>query len=138
MITSFDGKYDFLSNFYPSPIWFEDNHYPTAEHAFQAMKTFNSLDREKILNAPTPGQAKRFGKKVELREDWEAVKTIYMYRIVKKKFSNRGLTYLLLSTGNAVLVEGNEWGDKFWGQSPLGEGYNVLGKILMMVREELR
>ena len=43
----------------------------------------------------------------------------------------------LLETGNQELVEGNTWGDIFWGVCN-GKGQNWLGKILMMVRDEIR
>ena len=70
--------------------------------------------------------------------DWDAVKTTYMYEIVKAKFmQNAELRIKLLETGNEHLEEGNTWGDRIWG-TVNGVGQNRLGKILMRVREELR
>ena len=42
-----------------------------------------------------------------------------------------------MATRDRVLIEGNDWGDTFWGMTD-GEGENHLGKILMRVRAELR
>lgn len=71
MINSFDGEFAFLSNFYNSPISDGEITYPTVEHYFQAMKTSNIEEVMEIAAAPTPGQAKRLGRKCHLRPDWE-------------------------------------------------------------------
>ena len=85
-INNFDGKYAFLSNFYPATVFYETRKYPSAEHAFQAAKTWKHEEIIKIQNAPTPGKAKRLGRKCTLRPDWEEVKDDIMYKIVKDKF----------------------------------------------------
>ena len=74
MINRFDGPYAFLSNFFFSPIEYEGITYPTVEHAFQAAKTLNPIERQAIADLPTPGAAKRAGRQVTLRKDWEDVK----------------------------------------------------------------
>lgn len=143
-IDSFEGKYEFLSNFYESPFEWQGIHYPTSEHAFQAAKVINPATRMKIAAAPTPGQAKRMGRQVELRADWEAVKEDIMYEIVKTKFANSiYLTLALLATGDKELIEGTTWHDNEWGNCTCAKcvsipGKNKLGKILMRVREELK
>ena len=141
MITSFSGKYAFLSNFYPAPIkdFDYDITYPTVEHFFQATKTLNKPWRDLIAAAPTAGQAKRLGRQVPLRSDWEDIKVDIMCMGVRQKFSDPELCKMLLETGNETLIEGNTWHDKFWGacQCPIcSGGANMLGKILMRVREE--
>ena len=73
VIDSFEGEFEFLSNFFPSPIRFEGMVYPTVEHAFQAAKTMDMAKRKMIAGLPSPGQAKREGRKVTLRPDWEEV-----------------------------------------------------------------
>lgn len=83
----------------------------------------------------TAGQAKRRGYRVKLRDDWELVKLGIMEDLVRQKFNEKTLGDMLLATGDAELVEGNDWGDKFWGVCD-GEGQNMLGKILMKVRSE--
>ena len=126
-IKQFTGKYDFLSNFVGG-----------VEQKYQATKCVREDDRERILQM-TPGQSKRAGQKVEIREDWEDVKLDIMYQLVKEKFSNEPYKTQLLETADKILEEGNWWGDTFWGVNiKTGRGKNHLGKILMRVREELR
>lgn len=132
-IVTFSGDYEFLSNFFPSPVEFEGHVYPTVEHAFQAAKTLDPAERDKIRALPTPGQAKRAGKRVQLRPDWNEARVLVMGELVRRKFESTELRRLLLATGNAELVEGNTWGDRFWGVCK-GTGENRLGKILEAVR----
>lgn len=137
MIAEFKGRYKFLSNFWPCEVWLETK-YPSVEHAYQASKTFNISQRKEIKDADTPGKAKRLGKKVDLRSDWEFVKLEVMYDLVMQKFfNNEELMWKLLDTDDEELVEGNTWGDTFWGVCN-GAGENRLGKILMRAREEIR
>lgn len=136
-IDSFSGEYRFLSNFWPCRVEFEGQIYPSVEHAYVAAKTTNPLIRELITVIKTAGKAKRVGKAMSLRSDWEDVKENIMYELVKCKFSrDLELKEKLLATGDAQLIEGNTWGDTFWGVCS-GFGDNKLGKILMKVREEL-
>lgn len=133
-ITSFSGEYAFLSNFYPAKIEFDDVVYPTSEHFFVAMKTLDLEDRKHIATIETPGQVKRYGRKLDLRKDWEHVKIRAMNIVVFMKFNqNPDLLEKLLSTGEAELIEGNDWGDTVWGVCN-GVGENHLGKILMHTR----
>lgn len=135
MINEFRGKYYFLSNFYETPVTWNGLTYLNNEAAFQSAKTFS--DRECFTNLD-PSSAKKLGRKVQLRSDWENVKDDVMYEICKAKFSqNTELKKRLLSTGNEHLEEGNTWGDRIWG-TVNGIGENRLGKILMRIREELR
>ena len=137
MINKFKGTYRFLSNFYIIDIRMNDLVYPSVEHAYQAAKTDNLEAREIISLTTTPGEAKRLGRQVTLRSDWEDNKLVIMARLVWQKFhENPNLKRLLLTTGNQTLIEGNTWGDTFWGRCN-GRGDNHLGKILMMVREEI-
>jgi ribA/ribD-fused uncharacterized protein len=143
-ITSFRGDYRFLSNFYPSPVpalWgiVADGSgvlFPTVEHAYQASKTSDFELRERILRAPTPSRAKQMGKSVPLSPGWEARKLLVMEELLRWKFLIPELRQQLLSTGNQTLVEGNSWGDTFWGVcNSVGE--NNLGKLLMKIRQEI-
>ena len=143
MIIEFDGQYDFLSNFYPSSILYEGIVYPTNEHFFQAMKTLDHAERQKIAKADTPGKAKRLGRAVTLRPDWELIKIDIMQLGLEEKFKDPILRAKLLATGNTPLVEGNWWHDNFYGdcQCPKCQtilGHNVLGKMLMDLREKIR
>jgi ribA/ribD-fused uncharacterized protein len=129
--------YGFLSNFHPSTIYVEGKSYPTVEHAIQAHKTLDEKSRDLIRRAKTPGEAKKMGRAVLLREDWEQVKVDLMRDFVRKKFENPFLRPHLLATEDAELIEGNTWNDRFWGVCR-GSGQNWLGKILMEIREEIR
>ncbi|CAA2367810.1 Uncharacterized domain COG3236 / GTPcyclohydrolase II [Xylella phage Bacata] len=136
-IGSFTGPHRFLSNFWSVAIAFEGHSYRTVEHAFQAAKTFDEDERRRIRNEPDAGGAKRRGKTVTLREDWEEVKEDVMRNLLRQKFGTEPLKSKLLKTGKSKLVEGNWWGDTYWGVCD-GKGKNRLGEILMEVREELR
>lgn len=93
--------------------------------------------RVKICNAKTPAIAKKLGRKVELRKDWESIKLDVMYELLCDKFDIPELQQLLLDTGDAKLIEGNHWQDCFYGVCD-GKGLNHLGKILMRIRSEIR
>lgn len=134
-ITSFRGSHSFLSNFYATEVYFEGERYPSSEHAYQAAKTLDSSLRKYIASLPTPGDAKREGRKVLLRPNWEGIKVDVMQEILRDKFSDIELREKLLATGDAALVEANSWGDSFWGVHG-GIGKNMLGKILMELRDE--
>lgn len=121
-IDRFAGQYSFLSNFYPTTILIEDISYPTAEHAFQAAKTTNPTTRNTIARAATPGQAKQLGRQrlttqghPFLRSDWETVKNQVMLEIITTKFTEPHLRDQLIATGERQLIEGNQWGDRYWG-----------------------
>lgn len=138
MIGTFDGEYAFLSNFYPSPITDEDYiTYPTVEHYFQAMKTLDKDERFNIAIQVTPGKAKRLGRKLDLRSDWEFIKDSIMEEALRIKFSNPELRKALLNTRDEYLEEGNTWGDQYWGVCN-GVGKNRLGKLLMKIRQEIK
>lgn len=136
MIDSFDGAYTWLSNFYPHVVFYDGINYPSAEHAFQAAKTLNAYDRALIKECPNPGKAKRMGREVTLRPNWEDIKVDIMYEVLREKFKRNPLKQKLMDTGTEELVEGNNWNDKEWGVVN-GKGKNKLGKVLMRVREEL-
>jgi ribA/ribD-fused uncharacterized protein len=142
LINCFDGKYAFLSNFYDSPITEDEITYPTVEHYFQAMKTLDKAERFNIATQPTPGKAKRCGRKVSLRSDWEQVKESVMETALRLKFSNPELKQKLLDTGDEWLEEGTTWHDNEWGSCHCQRcinipGKNKLGYLLMKIRSEL-
>lgn len=143
VITVFDGNFAFLSNFYPSPITISGETYPTVEHAFQALKTYDVEARKMIAAAPTPGKAKAMGRAVVLRADWEEIKEDVMKICLKAKFNIPELREKLLATGDAYLVEGTVWHDNEWGSCNCDRcknivGKNKLGNALMAIREEIR
>lgn len=137
-IDKFEGVHRFLSNFYPCCVELDDEAYPSVEHAYQAAKTFSIECRERLQNhVVTAAQAKKMGKRFPLRSDWGQVKLDVMLKLLRQKFRTPRLRVNLESTGDVELVEGNWWGDTFWGVCN-GVGENWLGKLLMQVREEIR
>jgi len=140
-ITAFRGEHEFLSNFYAHPITLDGETYPTAEHAFQALKTLQPAERLKVRETPTPYAVKRLGKRVTLREDWNSLRFEVMERVIRAKFSDPELAVRLRETEERELIEGNNWRDTTWGcvraQGGGWKGQNRLGKILMQVRAEL-
>lgn len=136
-ITDFRGPYRWLSNFQTVDVELDGFFYPTTEHAYQAAKTLDPTQRSVVRDAESPGKAKRLGQKLNLRPDWEDVKVTIMLDLQRQKYRRADLREKLLSTGDAELVEGNTWGDRFWGVCD-GEGLNWLGRLLMRVRDEIR
>lgn len=137
IIDEFTDDYGFLSNYSYSPITYEGIHYKSVEAAFQAAKT-TSLETKKRIAKMKPSEAKKRGRTLALRPDWEQVKVDIMTELVTLKFAtNPELKEELLNTQDWLLVEGNWWNDTFWGVCN-GKGENHLGEILMEVRENLR
>ena len=143
-IQQFQGQFRWLSNFWFCIVKYDGAEYPTVEHAYQAAKFVDISAKEIIRKAETPGKAKRLGGVTGLpnkfREDWEQVKISIMKDLLKEKFKNPYLREKLIATRDSVLEEGNYWHDKFWGIYPpgSGDGQNILGKLIMKVREEIK
>jgi len=166
IISSFTGEYFFLSNFwtgYPkvamASLGYGGAFVDSAEAAFQAHKATDPGQQAEILAARTPKIAKRLGREVRpLPPWWEGRKREIMLNCLLAKFSIPELRQRLAATGDAVLIEGNTWGDDYWGavRVPVGQrattqaelalpwwrdfdgplaGHNWLGRLLMMVRE---
>lgn len=151
VIPRFEGEYRFLSNFAPSPISVtplrtaERLVFPTGEHMFQALKykamgnnliPYEANDYvQSVISNPDPNHAKKMGRKVKIDvAKWESIRIEMMRQTVWEKFAQHpDLRERLLDTDSAMLVEGNTWGDRFWGRVD-GRGYNILGSILMEVR----
>lgn len=137
MISSFKAEYSFLSNFWDCAVEYEDIVYPSAEHAYVAAKTMDIGIRHELVEVKTPGLVKRMGRKIVLRPDWESIKLDVMIDIVWDKFERHpALMQKLQATKPHDLIEGNTWGDTTWGQCPVGNGTNWLGRILMSIRDK--
>lgn len=132
-ITSFSGSYGFLSNFHKRPFRMHGVVFRTSEHAYQAWKVLLDDDREKVIQADTPGKAKKIANNCLRRPEWEAIKVSVMMAVLMQKFQDDALAKKLVETGQRQLVEGNTWGDTFWGVCN-GKGKNTLGVLLMAVR----
>lgn len=132
MIRIFSGANRFLSNFYYHDGW-------TVEHMYQAAKTNSPDGKLAILNASTPSAAKKLGRTVALRSDWEEIKDEVMLKLLLLKFKIPAMRRKLLDTGHQELEEGNYWHDNEWGSCYCMKcrtipGNNKLGKLLMKVR----
>lgn len=139
MITEFRDGHAFLSNMYECSIVYDLLEYPSVENAFQAMKSDNYDIHCKIAQM-TPKDAKAYGRRVKLPEDWGRTKVSWMRDILHSKFKqNPDLAEKLVATGNQVLVENNTWHDQFWGNCICDKhkntsGKNALGILLMAER----
>jgi len=143
-IDSFKDKYEFLSNFYPCNIQFCGHTFLNSEALFQALKSPKPEETFDQFTTLLPGDAKKLGRTIPLRKDWEAVKYVMMKMVCRLKFEQHpDLMQQLIDTGTAELIEGNWWHDNYWGNCKCEkckniEGTNLLGKVLMELREEFK
>lgn len=145
VVDSFKGDYEMFSNFYPCVVHYESFNFPTVEHAFVAAKSMDMMFRRRISEIPAeqPGKAKRLGRQCILRPDWELRKVSVMHNLLMQKFSYQKFRKLLLSTQDAMIIEGNYWHDNFWGDCYCEKckdipGKNQLGKLLMKTRRMIK
>lgn len=132
-IKVFRGDYFFLSNFYKCEVTYKGVTFLNTEAAFQGQK---DLSRTLEFKDLTPGSARKLGKTVNLRSDWEKVKLRIMEEILRCKFDqNNDLKEKLINTGDRLLIETNNWNDTYWGVCK-DKGQNNLGKLLMKLRQE--
>jgi ribA/ribD-fused uncharacterized protein len=136
-IDHFAGAYRFLSNFYPVSVPWGYFFYSSVEHAYQAAKCVRDDQKEAIRLLKKPGEAKRRGRTVELRKDWDQVKLHVMHVLLSRKFADVALADKLVSTYPRELIEGNDWDDTYWGVDVNKGGENHLGNLLMQVRVAL-
>lgn len=153
---TFSGEMSWASNFYDAPIVFDDTkhnlrdifkqfkfdtlEYPSSEYLYQALKATNETDKELIRTSPTSGKAKKNGRKIMPRMDWDYVKVDAMRLCLYLKFyQHPDLMIKLLETGNKPLIEYNDWNDTFWGVCVNSEkGENWLGRLLMDLRNHIK
>lgn len=138
MINEFRGEYRWLSNFFPAKVKYNGLDYPTTEHAYQAAKSDDPKVWKQFQELKTPREAQKLGQTIPLPPNWDKKKWSVMFRLNLQKYDNSPeLRLKLLSTGDQELIEGNTWGDVYWGVCN-GEGRNELGRILMIIRDILR
>ncbi len=159
LIDRFEGAHAFLSNFYPyntdseeaihltPPVVLKGRSFRSAEHAYQACKTTDLQAQAEIAAASSPGAAKALGRRAPMRPGWDDMKVRVMRQVIQAKFApTTALSHRLMLTGNKKLVEGNTWGDTFWGcvlepsETSYGTwvGANNLGLLLMEQRKALQ
>lgn len=133
-------QYGAFSNFSKHEFELDGQIWPTSEHYFQAQKFDDRAYREKIRTTQSPMIAARLGRsrKVPIRADWEEIKVEIMHKAVVAKISSYPeLQTLLLSTRQEEIIE-KTTNDYYWGCGTNGTGRNMLGKILMEIRDKLR
>ena len=141
IITSFLGAYGCFSNFFKREITVNEITYGSSEAAYQSFKSFDEDIRKSFSNLE-PADAKKAGRSLPIRYDWDAVKQAVMKDILRIKFSAPDLKNVLLGTSDALIVEGNRWHDNKWGNCHCGReacdfvGENMLGEILMELRDD--
>ena len=138
MITSFRDNYEFLSNFYPCKITIAGYTFPSVENAYQAMKCANPNDYSQFVNIG-PAEAKKLGRKIQIRNDWEQIKYNVMKQLLDLKFQDKVLLRMLLDTAPESIVEGNYWHDNYWGICQCDKckdkiKHNHLGELLQRKR----
>lgn len=136
------GEHGCFSNFSRHEVKLDGKTWPTSEHYFQAQKFAPAHPQlvEKVRKAKGPGESARMGRDRSnpLRKNWESIKDDVMRRVVLAKFKqHERLREILLATGDAKLVEHTDR-DSYWGDGGNGSGKNMLGRILMEVREQLK
>jgi len=143
VINNFKDEHAFLSNFYPMRLDINGVTYDSVEHFYQSKKTIDSKDKLLIIEARTASIAKKLGRHIVLRGDWDEIKDSVMMEALKVKFDKPfyGLGRKLCLTYPFELIEGNNWHDNYWGmcycKKCQGKGQNKLGKMLMEVRKTL-
>jgi ribA/ribD-fused uncharacterized protein len=142
-VKQFKNVYKKYSNFYPVKVMFEGVTYPSVEHAFQAAKTKNKYLRLQISKIPSnqAGKVKAAGRRLKIRKDWDTIKISVMRYLLTQKFNQDEFKNLLLSV-NGQIIEGNYWCDNYWGDCYCPkcqdiEGKNILGKLIMNIRDEI-
>ena len=134
IISGFSHQYRFLSNFWVAPIEVGGMHWASSEHTYQAAKSLDPEDWSVIQGCASPSAAKRMGRNLTLRPDWESIKLEVMEEILWAKFTQHpDLMRDLIMTRGMDLIETNTWGDTYWGVCK-GKGENHLGKLLMKIR----
>jgi ribA/ribD-fused uncharacterized protein len=137
-VYGFFKEYRFLSNFHLVPITYNGISFPSTENAYQFAKC--ATQKPNLIRAFsrfTPSEARKLGRQITIREDWEDAKYHIMYALNDQKFHIPELKQMLLDTGDMYLEETNTWGDTYWGVCE-GIGENNLGRILMHIRNEIR
>lgn len=136
-IDSFKDEYSWLSNMSLLPIQYKGRYFCCTESAYQAEKCANERDKDMFIHL-NGYESKKLGRNIQIRDDWNEVRLQVMEELTALKYTpHTPLAIRLLETGDAEIVEGNNWKDTFWGICN-GIGENHLGKILMSQRAKLK
>lgn len=140
IIKEFKGEYSWLSNFTNCKINYQGKEYPSVEHAYMSAKCdaeeWKTICQDASIHASI---IKKESRNIPLVSNWENIKLEVMYECLKEKYSQEPFKTKLLKTGEATIIEGNWWGDMYWGvclKTQAGE--NKLGLLIMLIRNQLR
>ncbi len=137
-----DGEHGYLSNLWRCRVVFEEREFPSSEHAYQFGKPRKPeiaewLTREDVPPAIVATTAHALPVWA-VKQDWSDTKVERMRRVIEAKFAqNEEIAKKLVDTGNVTLIEASQT-DAFWGIGKKGDGRNMLGVLLMEMREKLR
>ena len=137
ILRGFFGRSAWLGNSYPVGFRIGGMTWKSVDHFVFANRAIKEGDREAVRLAETPVGARNVSKEIRWRPDWKEADAENMEAAVEAKFmQNVDLGRRLLCTRDTELIHENRWGDKLWGICN-GEGENLLGKLLMEIREKL-
>ena len=138
MILKFTDEYRWLSNFADVRVKMDGVIYKSVEHAYQAAKSEDKEWRSFCKTEEKASKVKRYSRRIEIREDWNELRVDIMRNLLVQKFGQEPYRSLLIETGQLYIIEGNDWGDRFWGVDlNTGEGKNALGRLIMDIRDEI-
>lgn len=139
-ITEFKGEHNWLSNFFPCNILVDGEWYPSVEHAYMSHKCDNPWWKSKCRDrATSAAEIKRLSKLVNLVEGWDDMRISVMQKCLEAKFRLPAFANKLIETGDAIIEEGNNWGDEFWGINlKTGAGSNNLGILILQIRNNIK
>ena len=139
MINTFRDKYDWLSNFYKVKIVIKGVEFNSVENAYMSMKS-TDVEWVKFCEEKSPVLVKKKSRSIDVRSDWDDIKLKAMDHCLKQKFNQEPFRTKLINTLDENIVEGNWWGDVFWGVNLKVDpnvGENHLGRLIMEIRKEL-
>lgn len=137
-ISEFSGEYRWLSNFAECRIILGNTTYSSVEHAYQSMKS-DDPEWRKFCADPSnsAGTIKRKSRDVTIIPRWDDLKELVMYICLFQKYLQEPYLTALVETGDSLIIEGNTWGDTFWGVCD-GKGQNRLGELIMKIRDKVK
>lgn len=139
----YEQEFYVLSNFSAFRLHYAGRTFDTSEHAYQWCK-FRNLDgchvSDEILSAESAHEAFKIAErnKALVSTNWPEIRVKTMRDILREKLHQHPyVRRKLMQTGDRELIE-HSWRDDFWGWGPKRDGQNMLGKLWMEIRADLR
>lgn len=137
VIDGFRGEYEYLANTYNSDITYDGMTYTNAEAAYWAQRVKDKRARNKYSRL-SGNKARAKAMQAIPIEDWETTKNDIMMNILRVKFNkNSELGKKLIATNDAKIINTNTYRDDYYGVY-MNKGKNILGKMLMKIRDEIK